>query len=146
VADLYGVRRGLETEAAARAVGRIPAAEIQSMRAATEQVGPSVLGGEPLAFIELDIPFHDLWIRHCRNALLIQYMDRLRDHIRRASNLASSLTESSAQAYGEHLVILDALEGGTAEDFCAAVDRHIAQVAERMVLAFPSSGSSDREP
>ena len=140
VAELYEVRLALEGQAAARAFGHVPKGEIEAMRAEMERIGPLTKEGKTREFIALDIGFHDLWISHCDNAVLTQFVARLRDHIRRASNLASGLTEASYQAYLDHLVILDALEGDDAAEFRAAVESHIANVAQRMATAFPDNG------
>ena len=142
VAEIYEVRLALEGQAAAKAAGNVPAHEILAMRTLMESIGPKIKSGDPQPFIDHDIQFHDLWVSHCQNAMLVQYIARLRDHIRRASNLASQLTDASYQAYLEHLEILDALAHGTASEFRTTVEQHISKVASRMSAAFPEDGTS----
>ena len=143
VAELYEVRLALEGRAAETAAGHVPEDSICTMRAAMERLGPQIERGEVRDFIDLDIPFHDLWIRHSGNALLGQYLDRLRDHIRRASNLASGLREATQQAYVEHIEILDALEGSNPSELRRAVEKHIMGVTSRILAAFPANEGED---
>ena len=139
VSELYEVRLALEGQAAAKAATRVKEADIASMRFAMEQIGPTVNSGDVQPFLDLDIPFHDLWIQDCGNALLVQYLERLRDHIRRASNFASWLTDSVSQAWIEHIQILDALGTGDPDQARSAVESHISGVATRMLGAFPQA-------
>jgi GntR family transcriptional regulator, rspAB operon transcriptional repressor len=132
VAQVYGVRRALET-AAAETATNIPAAAVRAMRVRMEVIGDALRHGDVRPFNEADFEFHDLWLRNCGNPLLITHLLRLRGHIQRIINFAGQFQEHTELAFTEHCVALEAMEAGDSVALRSAVDAHISAVTERLI-------------
>ncbi|MGW0085266.1 GntR family transcriptional regulator [Streptomyces sp. NPDC003393] len=133
VRDVYGVRRALETAAAQTASG-IPRAEVQAMRERMPGLIAAARRGNLTPFNESDFAFHDLFIAHCGNRLLISHLNRLRGSIQRIINYAGRFQEHTEASYEEHLAILEAIESGHTDELRRTVDAHIAAVTQRLIV------------
>lgn len=133
IGELMEMRGLLERYAAERAVrsGSVPA---DAMREALDvQTG---LRGEQNAkeFIAADHRFHATLVASVGNDLITKQYEALRSRQIRAG--VTALYRSGGrqeEVLAEHRRILEALEAGSAEDACAAIDAHIA--ATRRILA-----------
>jgi GntR family transcriptional regulator, rspAB operon transcriptional repressor len=134
VRDVYGVRRALETAAAETAVD-IPQAEIAAMRARLTELVEGVHRGDLAPFSESDFDFHDLFVLHCGNRLLIDRLHRLRGHIRRIMNYAGRFQAHTEASCAEHLAIMDAVEARNTAELRRTVDVHVRGVTERLVAS-----------
>lgn len=132
VRDVYGVRRALEA-AAAEAATSIPDDEVQAMRARLTEQGKEISRGNLAPFNEGDFDFHDLFVGHCGNQLLIGHLFRLRGNIRRIMAYAGQFQGHTETSHAEHEAILAAIESGEPSAVRAQVDRHLRGVTERLV-------------
>jgi DNA-binding GntR family transcriptional regulator len=132
VKQVYGVRLALEVSAASTATG-ITRDEVDSMRIRMSSAHGAMERGDLAAFSESDFDFHDLFIQHCGNPMLIDHIARIRGHVQRIMNFAGTLTMHSEKSLEEHLAILDAMETGRPKPLRDAVDRHIRGVTSRLV-------------
>jgi DNA-binding GntR family transcriptional regulator len=138
VRDVYGVRRALET-AAAETAHDIPQDEIAAMRTRLSSQAEEVARGNLTPFSEGDFDFHDLFVAHCGNQLLIGHLHRLRGNIRRIMTYAGQFQEHTEASLAEHLVIMAAVESADTARLRDAVDAHIRGVTERLVATFETS-------
>jgi DNA-binding GntR family transcriptional regulator len=132
VRDVYGVRRALETAAAETAVA-IPAAEITRMRERLDDQVARVRQGDLAPFNDNDFAFHDLFVAHCGNRLLISHLHRLRGNLARIINYAGQFQAHTEASCEEHLAIMAAMEAGSTAELRHTVDVHIRGVADRLV-------------
>ena len=132
VAEVYGVRRALEV-AAAFTARSIPREELTAMRARMTDIGRAIDNGNLAPFNESDFEFHDLFVRHCGNGLLIRHIDRLRGNVQRIINFAGQFQEHTEASFNEHMIILGALEAGDTRRTSRAVDDHITNVTHRLI-------------
>lgn len=132
VRDVYGVRRALET-AAAEAATEIPAGEITAMRSRLTEQAAAIGRGDLAPFTEGDFDFHDLFVAHCGNRMLIGHLHRLRGNIRRIMTYAGQFPGHTEASLREHEIILAAIEAGDGLVMRAAVDAHLRGVTERLV-------------
>jgi DNA-binding GntR family transcriptional regulator len=140
VRDVYGVRRALETAAAETATD-IPRAELAAMRRRMPGLVDAIRRGDLAPFNETDFAFHELFIAHCGNRLLIQQLQRLRGNIRRIINYAGEFQEHTEVSCEEHLAILAAMEAGDTGELRRTVDVHVRGVTERIVATLQPSPS-----
>lgn len=135
VRDVYGVRRALETAAAETAVA-IPRDEIARMRERLDEQVVQVRQGDLAPFNDNDFAFHDLFVAHCGNRLLIDHLARLRGNLSRIINYAGQFPEHTMASCEEHLAIMAAMESGSTAELRHTVDVHIRGVTERLVATF----------
>lgn len=138
VRDVYGVRRALET-AAAEAATAIPADEVTAMRARLTDQAAAIGRGDLAPFTEGDFDFHDLFVAHCGNRLLIGHLHRLRGNIRRIMTYAGQFPGHTEASLREHEVILAAIEAGDTLVLRAAVDAHLRGVTERLAATLEAA-------
>jgi DNA-binding GntR family transcriptional regulator len=141
VRQVYGVRHALEVEAAANATGIDPK-DIARMRKRMADADTAMLHGDLDRFTQSDFDFHDLFVRRCGNAMLIDNITRLHGHVQRIIYFAGTLDEHSRRSLEEHLVILDAMETGRSDLLRDAVSAHIEGVSSRLIDQLSRSGSS----
>lgn len=132
VRDVYGVRRALERAAAETAVA-IPQDEVEAMRARLDEQVAEVRRGNLAPFNENDFAFHDLFVAHCGNRLLIAHLHRLRGNLQRIMTYAGQFQEHTEASCAEHLEIMAAIEAGDTGRLRDAVDVHVRGVTERLV-------------
>ncbi|GEL22227.1 GntR family transcriptional regulator [Pseudonocardia sulfidoxydans NBRC 16205] len=135
VRDVYGVRRALETAAAETAVS-IPPEEIVRMRARLDDQVARARQGDFAPFNNNDFAFHDLFVAHCGNRLLINSLDRLRGNLKRIITYAGQFEAHTLESCEEHLAIMGAMESGDTAELRHTVDVHIRGVTERLVATF----------
>jgi DNA-binding GntR family transcriptional regulator len=144
VRDVYGVRRALET-AAAESATDIPSDEVVAMRARLTEQAAEIRRGNLAPFTEGDFDFHDLFVSHCGNRLLIAQLHRLRGSIRRIMTYAGQFAGHTEASLREHEVILAAIEAGDTVSLRAAVDGHLRGVTNRLVATLETPAGEARE-
>jgi DNA-binding FadR family transcriptional regulator len=87
-------------------------------------------------FSESALAFHDLWVKHCGNSMLTRHIDRLRGHVVRVHRQAPLPVAHTIASSQEHVLVLDAIAGGSAQRARDAVEEHIAAVAQRIAAGF----------
>ncbi|HEX9015498.1 MAG TPA: GntR family transcriptional regulator [Chloroflexota bacterium] len=135
ITDLYQVRICLEGMAARLAVPNLDRRELETVRAAMNELAPRVEQGDILAFYEHDVVFHDLYVANCGNDLLISSLAGIRDHIQRIRNFLSANSVSGQHEYlslGEHQAALQAFQTGSGEAAERAVRTHLEKILERV--------------
>lgn len=112
----------LEPEAAAMAVGRIPAERLRTVRREVQSLhGPAHDHTE--AHWDSDDRLHRLYGAQCGNAVMFDVIERLRVTTRLYE--ISDIRQRVDSDFSEHCAILDALEAEDAEAAKAAVAGHI---------------------
>lgn len=126
IRELMELRGLLERHAAAVTIasGTVP---VDRMRAAlTDQQVLAESGGDPAAFIELDMVFHQALVDAAGNTLLARTYSGLRVRQRRAGVSALFRTADRQRAVcSEHAAIVDALSAQDSEAATTAIDAHL---------------------
>jgi DNA-binding GntR family transcriptional regulator len=133
VLELLFVRRLLESEAAALAVGRIPVARLQALR---EQLANSPNGGsedEAQSWRAGD-DVHEVISEYCGNKSLKSMIEDARRRIR-VSNI-ERVPGREDHALREHMAIVDALAAGDKKAVHAAVVAHLDNLRDEFLAAF----------
>jgi DNA-binding GntR family transcriptional regulator len=131
VRQVYGVRIALETEAAAHA--HVPPNELDDMTARLELIDAAIRAGDLAPFNASDFAFHDLFIQHSGNALLIKHIHRLRGNVQRIINFAGAFPSHTESSFAEHLVIFDAMKRDDQKALTESVRTHIGNVTKRVI-------------
>lgn len=121
------VRALLEPQAAADAIGRIPAQDLADVRAALDTLQPGVTS-ERKSHWDFDDQMHRLYTRNCGNQVLYAIIERLRVTTR-LFEIADLGARFEADMI-EHRAILDALDAGSAADARKAVRTHLRSLMD----------------
>lgn len=132
VTDLYQVRRALEGEAARLARG-IPASELRRARQQMREIAIELDKGNGSPFTESDFDFHNLFIGHSGNPMLVQLIQRLRGPIQRVRVFANPLIDHIHDSFHEHEVMLSAMEDGDSHALQVSTLAHIDGIASRLL-------------
>ncbi|UFN49289.1 GntR family transcriptional regulator [Roseomonas sp. OT10] len=116
------VREIVEPEAAALAIGRVRAEEIEAVRDAILALGQAP-DWDRHAHWKVDARLHELFIAACGNPVLMQMVRQLRatTHLFEIARLRDRLQPDNL----EHLAILDALAAGDARAVRKATQQHL---------------------
>jgi DNA-binding GntR family transcriptional regulator len=124
------VRRLLESDAAARAAGKVPPEKLQELRARIKVL----LGLDDPAsqkHQQLDAELHGMIANFCENQLLADMIAELRRKTRMFS--LKRLDNRLAPVCMEHLAMIDALERGDAQAAAAETTRHIDNIRQSII-------------
>ena len=132
LSEIYAVRTLLEAEAARRAAGQLPPAQLESLRSAFQSLQNQNLPDEGW---KLDQHLHTTIAAHSGN-------QRLAEEINRYTLLVQTMREAAGKVlFGiqstsieEHLEILNHIARGDPQGAAAAMRKHLEQ-AERSALA-----------
>lgn len=130
IMEILYVRRMLESDAAARSVGRIPADKLTDIRRRIEELMRLNDAWHP-AHRELDTELHGLIGEHCENELLANMIADLRRKTRLFS--LKHLENRATAVCTEHMAIVDALARGDAETVAAETVRHIDNIRQAII-------------
>lgn len=125
LAELYAVRRMLESEATALAAANMTPARLDALRGHLDAMRSA---RDAEAFVRADAAFHDEVVAASGNEALRALLSSLRSessimHIRRARDDGSA----TARTVTEHEAILKALSAGNAKRAQAAAAKHLAE-------------------
>lgn len=139
LADIYQIRRILETEATRSATGRIPAPELEELRQETTALIPGSEDPQWLAHaVAADRRLHEMIASACPNKRLSREIRRYDVLVQTVREVIGADTAVQLRAIREHLAIVEALLAGTADEAAAAMARHIESAAQSAVGAlFP---------
>ncbi len=139
LADIYQIRRILESEAARSATGRIPARELRMLQEETTALVPGAETAEWLdSAVAADRRLHELIASCCPNGRLSREIHRYDVLVQTVRDLIGADRAAQLRAIHEHLAIMDALLAGTADEAAAAMARHIDSSARSAIGAlFP---------
>lgn len=143
IRELYEVRCALESLAAFRATTSIPSADVEAMQRRYVEIGAALDAGDPQPFHDSEFEFHDLFVQHCGNTLLIQSIQRLRDQLDRVVHLSQRMREHTRESYAEHEEILEAMTARDPDELERAVRRHITAVAVRIGAIIDAPGGDE---
>ncbi|ATX64523.1 GntR family transcriptional regulator [Roseinatronobacter bogoriensis] len=121
------VRALLEPQAAADAIGRIPAQELADVRSALDALQPGITSDRK-AHWDFDDQMHRLYTRNCGNLVLYSIIERLRVTTR-LFEIADLGARFEADMV-EHRTILGALEAGVPADARKAVRAHLRSLMD----------------
>lgn len=109
--DIFEVRIALEVLAAKSATLQAPAAELERvLRSYQEAVATYQQTGDSSLLVERDYMVHDLLMRHCSNAKVIEIMQGLRDLVDWAqATIVSRNPAAYATTVREHMRIVEAM-------------------------------------
>lgn len=128
-AEMLGLRRRIETRAAARAAQRADAAAFARLEALQDEMDAAARAGEVYGLIELDADFHMTIFRLADLRALEPILHRCILHTHRQKVWAPRHQRPLAETAGRHRDILAALrEGGAA--LAAALGRHIDTIVD----------------
>lgn len=130
--ELYELRLALESFAASRATGRISLDSVESARIDLEKALRPLTRGDVWPFTNLDFQFHDLYVRSSGNDLLIDRVQRLRDHLRRIWRHVGIRADHTKLAAKEHFEILEAMSASGQSGLRDAVEKHVGAVGRRV--------------
>lgn len=123
--ELLHVRIVLESEAAALATGRIPAAKLATLRQELESILREPQAGHYQDWSS-DNMLHELIADHCGNQTMATLISDARLRVRLCN--VEQLEGRQIAARQEHMTILDALEAGDAEVARGAMKTHLSNV------------------
>ncbi|MFT3780287.1 MAG: GntR family transcriptional regulator [Ottowia sp.] len=128
------VRERLESQAVSLAMGRVPAEEVQRLRAAILALDSTQQGS---SHWQVDDQIHGMFARACGNEMLAETIAHLRV-LCRLFEVVDPFARIEEDR-GEHLAILDAYEAGDVRAAAEAVVQHLRQLA-RYTLSRLSHG------
>ena len=127
--EIYEMREALDWLAAQLAASAENHAAIATqLRAKCEQQRTYLKSNDVDAYRRMDLEFHhDLWAL-CGNSRLQRTGEQLMDQMRLVNSLSARVPGRVEQSLTEHLLIVDAIEKGLAEQAGAAATQHIKSV------------------
>jgi GntR family transcriptional regulator, rspAB operon transcriptional repressor len=131
VHGLYALREVLELYALRVAWPALLGDECEKMLALARKTPPPRPGWKAHC-LDFDLKLHQWWTKHCKNPWLKNDLDRHYQFLRIFQRWMGRNPSALAQAYHEHLAILDAIEKRDRKAALAAVRNHIRQ-SKRLV-------------
>lgn len=125
ILEALHVRRLLEPDAAARAAGQIPKAELARLRQRVEALLEHNEPGNPEHQV-LDADLHGVICKYCDNEMLANIIAEVRRKTRMFS--LKRLDRRLGPVCHEHLAMISALECGDAEEAAARTAEHIDNI------------------
>jgi DNA-binding GntR family transcriptional regulator len=130
--EVFDLRIALECLAIRSAAPNLPAEELDQVIAQCQAaLATRQATGDQAALIRSDQLVHDLFLRHCGNAKLVEIMDGLSDLIKWARTIITQDPSTYDTAGEEHLQVLQALKDGRIEAAEAAMRTHLENSFER---------------
>ncbi len=134
--EIFELRIGVESEAAALAAARRNRSDVTSLRRIlarlSDQAGPLEIG------VEADIEFHRQIAEFSRNKQILRFLDFLSfvlgEAIRTARANSARQHGWSEQAYDEHVAIFESIADADADGARQAIRRHLEQAQQRLGL------------
>jgi DNA-binding GntR family transcriptional regulator len=134
VRDLYETRSALEGLAAGLAAARAERTHLDALRrAAGRLVPPQTDGRDAGEIVQLNREFHLAVVTASGNPVLLDLLRGILDRIQRFRNLYHDLLPRLAEAYEEHLAIVEAIERHDAAEAEARMRRNVLAAAAAVV-------------
>ncbi|MDE2450609.1 MAG: GntR family transcriptional regulator [Gammaproteobacteria bacterium] len=109
VLEVYAVREMLDGfSARLAALGTMPA-ELDRLTWLNERLRDAANSGDAKAMIELNIEFHEGICQASRNSLLLEFVQRIHEWVRRFSDTTMSQPGRGLEAVAEHEALLEAI-------------------------------------
>jgi DNA-binding GntR family transcriptional regulator len=136
--QIYELRLGLEPMAASLAARHADAGARARGEAIVEQGQRAVRDAGIPELIRADMAFHMLLYELSGNALIVDTMGQLWNHLRRAMREVLELRDYREAIWLEHARILAAVTGGNAEDAARFAREHLHHAAQNVRIALPA--------
>lgn len=130
IAELYSIRRVLETFAVRLAAEHATLEDLAELRAVIAEMYAAAEADDMARMGNLDIQFHGLLCRSSHHVLLAQIWKSIEIGVRRCLALRHRIYRSPYDVIGTHPDILAALEAHDAERASSIMDRHIAEAGD----------------
>ncbi|MSU88767.1 FCD domain-containing protein [Rhodobacteraceae bacterium 2CG4] len=144
--DLFSVLRVLEALAGELACLRAGPAEIDEIRACHARLLTLVARGEPAAFFDADMAFHEAIVRAADNAALLKSHADYNSRLRRARFMTSRVDTDRARIAYEHAQILAAIEARDTRWAAATLDTHLRSANRKILEAYGEDAAEKRRP
>jgi GntR family transcriptional repressor for pyruvate dehydrogenase complex len=128
--QLFEARKVVESGIAALAAQRISEEQIAEMEAALVKSGASV--GDPQAFLQADVEFHDLITRIAANPILSRVMTSIRQLSSASRARTGHLPGITRQSVEDHRLIVEALKHHDSKAASEAMLAHLDNVERRL--------------
>ena len=139
--QMYEVRSALEALAARQVAGKIDRARLAAVEDRLRSL-PTHGEVDLAALSEAGQQVHRLIIESSNNAILVRFLQSLRDHFRRYRSLSLAIPEKVLSSHQEHLDILDALKCGDGEAAARLVEAHFSNAAQFLLEGLMRSPSA----
>ena len=133
IVDVFEVRAALEALAAGLAAERITSEELEALERTLVQASELTEREDLNAIVEIDVNFHELIFKACRNERLVQIVTHLKDQIHQFRTTSLSQPGRSKNTLGEHRAIVEAISDRNVEMAQELAREHI-EYAEQSLL------------
>ncbi len=139
--EMYEVRSALEALAARQVAGKIDRGRLAAVEERLRAL-PTHGDVDFKALSEAGQLVHRLIVESSNNAVLVRFLESLRDHFRRYRSLSLAIPEKVLSSHQEHLEILAALKRGDGEGAAALIEAHFTNAARFLLESLLSSRSA----
>ena len=146
VREIYVVREAVEGLAARLAAGRITAAELRGLERSLDAQAAAGAAGDVPAFSRTDIEFHNAIVQASRNETLIRILRSLYGQILVLRLQTMNLKGRMRPSVREHQRIFAALKSGDPDRAEAAARRHIRMVLRDALAVLPGQAPPEQGP
>ena len=127
--DVLEVRKALEELSVQLACERITPEQVEEMKMAAEDFRKVLKSGDVTKIAEADVKFHDIIFAATNNQRLITLLNNLREQMYRFRVEYLKQKECYPQLLEEHDKLIALISGGTVEEACEIMGRHIENQA-----------------
>jgi len=146
VREIYVVREAVEGLAARLAAGHITAAELRGLERSLDAQAAAGAAGDVPAFSRADIEFHNAIVQASRNDTLIRILGSLYGQILVLRLRTMNLKGRMRPSVREHQRIFAALKSGDPDRAEAAARRHIRMVLRDALAVLPGQAPPEQGP
>lgn len=142
--DLYAIKANLEGLAASLAVGNMTSKEIEKLKRINEKFYDIAKGNKSAVdeYLSYNVDFHNVFINFSKNHKLIEILDSLSKNFQRFKGILVAKADRSADAYQQHLKIIEAFESGNSELAELTVREHIISSWEYLRKSIDKKGEN----
>lgn len=135
IVDLFAARKEIEKVVVRWASAKITQAELGQLQSNLSRTDEILQSGETLRMIDLDTEFHHVLYRATRSRTLYQISQSLSDRTLKFRIACIHLPEVARRAGQGHARIVEALNSGDAEAVENAVDNHLEETREDIIVS-----------
>jgi DNA-binding GntR family transcriptional regulator len=143
IRDLYGLRELLERRALELAWPRFDAAQIQVLEDLAAAARPGQSRHWPQRCLAFDLALHAAWMKRCGNLWLTADLEWLYQFLRIIQSWIGRDHQALANAYAEHLAVLNAIKR---REKAAALDRLRRHIRNSAVAVAASLARQSTQP
>lgn len=131
--QLYIVRASIEGLATRLAASRLRTVDLEEMAGRVEAMEQRLKHRDVTGTLAAGQQFHDVIVRECGNAPLVEMLNLLRARINRYRSVVASFRDYDAERIAEHRRVLDALYKRQPEKAEAEMVRHVNRSAAVLI-------------